>query len=273
MNDPYLMLDHLISLVTPNVTSSPASVVGVTPSDSPAGPTIDPSGLDLALVNLSASQAHTAGLLTSGTYGRIGSISYGPSDLKSSLVNRLKRRLGTDGSTLFKMTWKEKVTSSHRSCSLLRASARPTSDTDCGSWVTTRVQDSKHARATEYELSREPSKDLLHVQVNRYLVGWPTTQQRDYKGVPGETFNMSSLPRTAGWTTTTTRDWKDGSSVGTVPINGLLGRQVWLTGSIAPTGSGGQLNPAHSRWLMGYPTAWDSCGATVTPSSRKSRQK
>jgi hypothetical protein len=46
-----------------------------------------------------------------------------------------------------------------------------------------------------------------------------------------------------------------------------------LTGSSAAMESGGQLNPAHSRWLMGLPPAWDACAPTATPSSRKSRPK
>jgi hypothetical protein len=61
------------------------------------------------------------------------------------------------------------------------------------------------------------------------------------------------------WPTPTARDWKDGKSIGNVPVNGLLGR------ACGPSPEAGALNPPWVEWLMGFPIGWTALPPSETP--------
>jgi hypothetical protein len=74
------------------------------------------------------------------------------------------------------------------------------------------------------------------------------------------------------------RDWKSEMPDGYLHRDSPdLSKQVQLTSGMTSNGCPaemaklGQLNPAFSRWLMGYPAEWDDCAPTATRSSRRSR--
>lgn len=132
--------------VSRSATSSPASASGLSPFGAPAGQMIDLFGPVPVLANLSARQAKALGLLMSGTYGRPGTTSSKSMALQSSLVSRLQARLACSGSTVFKLTWKQRVTPSGRLISALRGSALPMAASGCISWPTPTVNDSRGGR-------------------------------------------------------------------------------------------------------------------------------
>jgi len=313
--------------------SSPVLAAGVAPCALPDGPRTDLFGRAVAPANPSAQPVPGGALQTSVTSGPPGSTSSASANLTLSLVSRLKQRLTTGGSTLFKLTWREKVTPAGRLVYRLAASARRTSDKDCGSWPTPLLGDA-HLSSSPQAAMRGIAEGKPTVSRIAALASWPTpntpsggpnvkstpthTGGMDLEGAVtltswptpnagpqndtdsrwetrreeckarqtngngfGMTLGMASS--LASWPTASARDWKDSpgmSETGTNPDKSTrsrldqLPRVAGLTaiGSPAATEKPGQLNPAHSRWLMGYPAEWDACAPTAMPLSRKSRK-
>ncbi len=174
------MLKQAILPDTPSATSLPDSAAGVTPCALPDGPRTDLFGQVVARANPSAQPAAVAASPTNVTSGLPGSTSSASADLTLSLVSKLKQRLTTDGSILFKLTWREKVTPAGRLVSLLRASARRTSGNDCGSWLTPNANEdaagslrgNMQRMLTHQAKERDPEGCATGMQLNANLARW-----------------------------------------------------------------------------------------------------
>jgi len=177
---------------TANVISLPGLGGGLTPYASPGGLMAKPSGPDPALANLSARQAGERGLLTSGTYGRTGFTSSGSAGLQSSLENRLRARLPLSGLTLFRMTWRVRVTPLGRLICALRASVRSTSGSDCGSWATPTSVDRVRDEATMEKCAafrkRNANQNTVPIYLGEQaqLASWPTPQVDNFRSRGGD---------------------------------------------------------------------------------------
>jgi len=226
-------------------TSSPGSASGLTPSGAQDGPTIGQCGQVHALASLSARQAKEKGLLTSGTYGPRSTTLSASAALASCLVNKLQVKTVSDGSTLYKLTWKQRTTPQQRSIYALRASARRISDSDYFGWLTPTVINigGRSPEAAEKRRQYDNRKSAYHPgnleeQALAMCSGWTTPSASDSTrggtGItPGMTgSSLAQLVKLSGWGTPTAQNSKH-ASISPAEAKrdpNVLHNQVYLTG-------------------------------------------
>jgi hypothetical protein len=298
------MLTQMTLEDLPKFTFLQVSAVGVTPCDLQGGQTTSLSGQEAAPANPSARLGSSKGKRTSGICGPSSPASSASVALQSCLESRLKERLGTGGLMEYSETWKEKVTPAGRRYWAHTASGRRTSGSGCIGWPTPCQQDGPNGGPSQGE-DRLPGAASL--------AGWPTPANRDFKGTcqdpealerrltrENASSNLNDTVMLAGCPTPNAMTGGQTSRGGDRKDEKLMGGLVgWATpcakdergshsdswGQVvkasgppttscpASTESRGALNPAHSRWLMGFPPEWCACAVTAMQSFPKSRRR
>ena len=228
--------------------SSQGSEGGTTRLSSQDGQLEGRSGQEAAHVSHSAEQGRCGEKPMKDTSGQRCGGSLESAALQRSLESRLRANLDANGSMEYSLTWKQWAIGSREPICALRASGHRTSDKGCTGWPTPNCTDVNASRSSTPQayskrwMERENhGSQLAHTA--QALAGWPTASARDFKDSPGmatEGVNPDGSVR---------KRLDQLARVAQLAGTGL-------TSFPATTENRGALNPAHSRWLMGYPVEW-----------------
>lgn len=250
------MSHRRISPAPPRRISSPASQDGRKPCALPDTPTPQASGQARRLASRSASPVKNSDSKIPATLPRSSSISSVSAALAGSLANRLAGRFASDGRGLYRTSYRSMDISPHSQCFRLVASAHPIDVSAFTSalttWLTPTVTmvSGRKPESAERRRQHDGRAKLWHpgsLWEQATLTTWATPAARDGKGgYKGGRIRNGKL----------SLDTLDVSAQIVTPIRFVVsGRD--LIGFYVETAASGQLNPALSRWLMGFRQIWD----------------
>jgi hypothetical protein len=211
------MSNHQTLKDLPSVISSQESEDGVEHYNSQDGVQTDLFGQEALPVSPSQQQEKEKEKMTHGIFGQSSLISSESANLQRSLVSKLRQLSDLGGSTIYKLTLKEKVTPQQRQYYQLGASAPHTKGTDSSSWPTPTQRDYKGGRKLDSNAQNSSAttgvRYGLSLDQAPQLVPWLTPTTSDMNGVrqmDGKRSGGLNTQVISAWPTPTHHNSKEG---------------------------------------------------------------